>query len=219
MITGKFDETLLRTKQQRLYLYTNHPQIAEQTGYIGYLRGTFEKDDNSNILHMEFFPAETPLRYEFVEAFTSVMETLRAGILKSYKSMKDFCSGDGFDGRFYGDWAEEFAFRIDNAEFSFLFRLIPMRGDYNVYCYCYRSHFLDRHMARAMARGIRFTLFTLEDGESIKIEIPGREPREAVCRYIDETHVLVGADIFHIFEFAERIAALGGKVSQVKKDA
>lgn len=219
-ITGKFEnERLICNKMERLYLYANSVQICAQTGFQGRLRGYFEQ--NSGTYFDTYFPHKKPADAGFFDALQKVMDTLREGILKSFKDMKDFCIGEGFDSRFKGNWTEEFAFRIDHKGFAFLFRLIPMPGDYHVYVHCYRADWLDQHMDRA-ERGIRFIRsdyqekFRLEDGGRIRITALDGEVKEKVCRYIDDYHVEVGNYLYHICEFSEHSEKAGNKVDPVE---
>jgi hypothetical protein len=57
-------------------------------------------------------------------------------------------------------------------------------------------------------------LFQIPDGASITITYPpddGRGTLTCPCRYIDEAHVRVGNNDYHICEFAERMEALRAK--------
>jgi hypothetical protein len=47
------------------------------------------------------------------------------------------------------------------------------------------------------------TLFFIEDGGEIEIDIGGGETQRLVCRYIDEYHAWIGDRVYHIREFAE----------------
>jgi hypothetical protein len=59
------------------------------------------------------------------------------------------------------------------------------------------------------AKKIRFIdssynpLFTINDGEEIEITLYDGTPVRRVCRYIDEYHLWVGNDVFHIYQFAQ----------------
>lgn len=57
-------------------------------------------------------------------------------------------------------------------------------------------------------------LFQIPDGASITITYPPGDDRWTLtrpCRYIDEAHVRVGSNDYHICEFAERMEALGAR--------
>ena len=219
-ITGKFEhERLICNRMERLYLYKNSTQICAQTGFQGYARGDF--DNGGDRFFSDFYPYNPPCVNGFIAALQEVMDTLREGVLKSFDDLKSFCRGDGFDSRFTGNWTEEFAFRIDHAGFAFLFRLIPARGDYHVYCHCYYAKWLDQHMVNA-EKGIRFIdtnyqeKFRLEDGGKIRITAVDGKAEDRYCRYIDDYHVEVGSYLYHICEYAERMETIGSKVEPIK---
>ena len=219
-ITGKFEnERLICNRMERLYLYKNSAQICAQTGFQGYVRGDF--DNGGDRFFSDFYPLKSPCVNGFIDALQEVMDTLRDGILKSFTTMKDFCIGEGFDSRFQGNWTEEFAFRIDHNGFAFLFRLIPMRGDYHVYVHCYYANWLDQHMDQA-EHGIRFIdssyqeKFRLEDGGRIRITTLDGNVKERTCRYIDSYHVEVGDYLYHICEYGEMCETSGTKVDPVE---
>ena len=85
-------------------------------------------------------------------------------------------------------------------------RLNPDRGEYNLYCYCYRRDWLDQHMKDA-EKGIRFIdshykeLFRIPDGGKVKIHYSWNEDQIRTCRYIDDYHVEIGSNLYHICEF------------------
>ncbi len=100
-------------------------------------------------------------------------------------------------------------------------RLNPYKGEYNLYCYCYRRDWLDQHLAKA-ERGIRFIdpqykeLFRIPDGDKIRIFTGGGETRDRICRFIDDTHFETSGGytsaLYHICEFAERLEKSHGTV-------
>ena len=107
--------------------------------------------------------------------------------------------------------------RADTEKHSFLIRCNPARGDYNFYCYCYVREWLDRHMEKA-SRGIRFITpdykekFKIPDGDKIRITLSDGEQLDRTCRYIDDYHLEVGSNLYHICEFAERMEQNGNTV-------
>ncbi len=220
-ITGKFEnERLICTRMERLYLYKNSTQICAQTGFHGYLRGYFDKCGETYF--DTYFPHKTPADEGFFEALQKVMDTLRDdGMLQSFRTMKNWCITDGWDSHFVGNWAVEFAFRVDHNGFAFLFRLIPMPGDYHVYVHCYRADWLDQHMEQA-EHGIRFIdssyqeKFRLEDGGKIRIMTLDGKVKERTCRFIDDYHVEIGDYLYHICEYGEQIETSGTKVAPVE---
>lgn len=73
---------------------------------------------------------------------------------------------------------------------------------------------MNRHIDRAR-QDIRFIdsrykeLFRLPDGEQIIVINADGQKRDFTCRYIDETHLEVGNNLYHICEFAERMERSG----------
>ncbi len=136
-------------------------------------------------------------------------ELRKIGLLRDRDSMLEYCYGHP-DGRFMGNFSREYGYRVDTEQYTYLFRCIPTPGDNNFYCYAYVSDYLNAHMEKA-AQGIRFIdsryheLFRIPDGGHIIITHADGEKIKAYCRYIDETHAVIGKSIYHICEFAERM--------------
>jgi len=133
--------------------------------------------------------------------------------LKNRPAMKAF-SDKHSDSAFKGNYCTEYGFRVDTEKHAYLIRCNPVKGDYNFYCFCYVSEWLDKHIANA-ERGIRFIdpnyneKFRIQDGGKIIITSAWGERNERTCRYIDEAHTEVGDYLYHICEFAERMEKNG----------
>ncbi|MDR1322232.1 MAG: hypothetical protein LBK56_12565 [Gracilibacteraceae bacterium] len=57
-------------------------------------------------------------------------------------------------------------------------------------------------------------LFKIPDGANVKIVYPpgdGRDAKVRECKYIDDHHLRVGSETYHICEFAERMERIGAK--------
>lgn len=137
------------------------------------------------------------------------------GVLKDRSALAAYCrrtpeSSFGGDGREYG-------FRVDTEQYSYMLRLNPNRGEYNLYCYCYVRQWLDRHLHHA-EKGIRFITpdykekFRIDDGDKIRITLSTDETMDRICRYIDDYHVEVGRNLYHICQFAELMERNGNTV-------
>lgn len=207
------------TKAEAMYTYTQSAQIQSQTGCIGHLRadmdgtgsGFFSSwDDHRAYLKTEEFKAELGAVISALRSDPACGEPL-----KDRSSLASYCASRP-EARM--DTPENsYGFRADTDGYSYLFRLNPDDGFYNVFCYCYRRDLLDRHMKSA-ERGIRFIdthyndLFRVPDGGRVRITSRSGEQRECVCRYIDEYHAEIGSGsgaLFHICEFAEHMEASG----------
>jgi len=213
---------------EQLYTYTQSQQIRSQTGNIGCLRGDMGSDGK------EFYTSWTSYRDdlrspEFIEELDRVINGLRDG-----KNKISFLQNRYALARYWRSHPEakmqdprSFGFRVDTEKYSYLMRLNPHRGEYNLYCYCYRRDWLERHLKEA-EKGIRFISsdyqekFRLPDGGKIRIRYPDGERRETVCRYIDDYHFEIGAggrNLFHICEFAEIMEKHGAVVEPMESFA
>lgn len=209
------------TPQEQKYSYTQSSQIMGQTGCIGHLRGFFD-GDGRDFQHTWDQHDPRLITDEFRDDFNEVFKALKSdkafgGMLKSRSALAKYCNAHS-GGRFSPD-GQDFGMRADTGQYAYLLRLNPGRGEYNVYCYCYRADWLMRHMARA-ERGIRFITpnydekFRISDGDSVRITTCDGRSRDWECRYIDDYHFEIGsnANLYHIAEFAERMAHNGSAV-------
>lgn len=207
------------TRAEQKYCYSQSQQIAGQTGCIGHLRADMDSNGKGFFSSWDNHRGDLKTQ-EFKDEFDEVINTLRFdeqydGILKDRSALASYCckhpeSVIGNDGHAYG-------FRADTEQYSYMLRLNPYKGEYNLYCYCYKRDWLDQHMKRA-EKGIRFItpdykeVFRIPDGDQIRITRSDGTQLDRVCRYIDETHTEVGSNLYHICEFAERMEAAGNMV-------
>ena len=210
-------EMVLRpaTSAERLYTYAQSAQLCSQTGCIGYLRGDMGESGK------DFYTTWTDCRDdlktpEFKGELDKVINALRfdedlGGVLKSRTALGRFCHGQPESA--FGNETQDFGFRANTEQFSYLFRLNPGQGMYNLYCYCYRWDWLDQHMKNA-ERGIRFItpdfreLFRIPDGDKVRIIASDGSFENLHCRYIDDYQMEIGFgwnSILHICQFAEQM--------------
>lgn len=195
--------------EERKYTYRQSQQISMQTSFIGYLRADFGSTGK------EFFSSWNDFRKdlktdEFKEEFDDVINSLREnnGVLSGRGAMSKYCYDT--PGSSFENDRNEYGIRVDTEKYTYLMRLNPRQGEYNLYCYCYEKKWLDRHMQQA-ERGIRFIdphykeLFRIPDGDKIRITLNNGEQLDRECRYIDEYHLEVGNNLYHICEFAQRM--------------
>lgn len=126
------------------------------------------------------------------------------------------------------EWAKEKAQELlhkkrNKDKERYLMRFNPNRGEYNLYCYCYQKEWLNSHLKNA-ERGIRFIdphyqeQFRIADGEKISIKLGDGKTMERTCRYIDDYHLEVGTNLYHICEFAELCERNGHTVEPAAKE-
>ena len=159
------------TKAEQMYCYTQSDQIMGQTGCIGHLRADMG-DSGDQFFHAWTSHCERLLTPEFDAEFYQVIRQLREedGFLKSRAAVSAYCYRQ-IDSAIDLS-SQDFAFRADTKDYSYLLRLNPQKGMYTVYCYCYQREFLDHHLKQA-EKGIRFItsnyteLFRIPDGGKI----------------------------------------------------
>lgn len=201
---------------ERNYCYSQSQQISMQTGLIGYLRADMDSDGKG------FFSTWNGFRdnlksEDFKLEFDDVINELRKeeNFLHD-RSTLSRCCGRMPESEFHND-RNEFGFRVDTGHYAYMMRLNPNKGEYNLYCYCYVRQWLDQHLHRA-ERGIRFItpdykeIFRIPDGDKVRITLSTDETLDRVCRYIDDYHLEVGNNLYHICEFAERMERNGNTV-------
>ncbi len=206
------------TPAERLYTTGQSMQIEGQTGCIGRFQTGMSEDGKGP------FPKWSSGREglnsgEFQQELESVIKALiddeqYGGFLKSCDAMRDFCQEhpeSGFNNGF------AFGFRADTAQYAYLIRLQPYKGEENLFIYCYRRDWLDSHMKQA-EKGIRFITphyeekFRVADGDKVRIRRFDGRDFERVCRYIDDCHVEIGNELYHICQFAEIMERNGNSV-------
>ena len=137
------------------------------------------------------------------------------------KAMSSYCYSTP-DSSFNDD-RNHYGIRLDTEKYSYLMRFNPNRGEYNLYCYCYQKEWLNSHLKNA-ERGIRFIdphyqeQFRIADGEKISIKLGDGKTMERTCRYIDDYHLEVGTNLYHICEFAELCERNGHTVEPAAKE-
>ena len=210
------------TEKEDKYTFSNSMQISMQCGLIGHLRADMDSDGNGFFSSWEDYRKELKTN-EFKDELDKVINSLReeGDILYNRKSLAKYCYSSpqakmNNEQDYYGG-------RIDTEKYAYLCRLNPNKGEYNLYCYCYIKDWLDKHI-RSAEKGIRFITpeykekFRISDGEKIRITFSDGEVKDRVCRYIDDSHVEVGDDLYHICEFAERMEQCGATFIPLRSD-
>ena len=204
------------TEAEDKYTFRQSSQISGQCGLIGHLRADMNTDGNG--FFSSWFDYRPDLKTDdFKAEFEEVINSLQeeGDVLHSRSDLAKYCystpqSKMQAEQDYYG-------VRVDTEKYAFLLRLNPNKGEYNLYCYCYRRDWLDSHLRQA-ERGIRFInpnykeLFRIPDGDRVRLLYSDGEKADRTCRYIDDYHVEVGDNLYHICEFAERMERSQAKV-------
>ena len=210
------------TEKEDKYTFSNSMQISMQCGLIGHLRADMDSDGNGFFSSWEDFRKELKTD-EFKDEFDKVINSLReeGDILYNRKSLAKYCYSS--PQAKMNNEQDYYGVRVDTEKYAYLCRLNPNKGEYNLYCYCYIKDWLDKHI-RSAEKGIRFITpeykekFRISDGEKIRITFSDGEVKDRVCRYIDDSHVEVGNDLYHICEFAERMEQCGATFIPLRSD-
>ena len=210
------------TEEEDKYTFSNSMQISMQCGLIGHLRADMDSDGNGFFSSWEDYRKELKTN-EFKDEFDKVINSLReeGDILYNRKSLAKYCYSS--PQAKMNNEQDYYGVRVDTQKYAYLCRLNPNKGEYNLYCYCYIKNWLDKHI-RSAEKGIRFITpeykekFRIGDGEKIRITFSDGEVKDRVCRYIDDSHVEVGDDFYHICEFAERMEQCGATFIPLRSD-
>lgn len=202
------------TREEQKYGYTQSHQIAGQTGCIGHLWADMDTDGKGFFSSWDDHRGDLKTQ-EFKDEFDEVINALRfdaqyGSILTNHNSLAEYCSKYP-NSAIAGD-SRSFGFRADTEQHSYMLRLNPHKGEYNLYCY--RRDWLDAHMRRA-EKGIRFITpdykekFRIQDGDKVRITTKSGDTRDRVVRYIDDYHMELSGGysnaLYHICEFAEQL--------------
>ena len=210
------------TEKEDKYTFSNSMQISMQCGLIGHLRADMDSDGNGFFSSWEDYRKELKSD-EFKDEFDKVINSLReeGDILYNRKALAKYCYSS--PQAKMNNEQDYYGVRVDTEKYAYLCRLNPNKGEYNLYCYCYIKDWLDKHI-RSAEKGIRFITpeykekFRISDGEKIRITFSDGEVKDRVCRYIDDSHVEVGDDLYHICEFAERMEQCGATFIPLRSD-
>ena len=203
-----FDSVLsIMTPEERKYAYRNSHQISMHTGIIGYLSADLGTSGKEFYSTWNEFNSKLKTE-EFAKELDKVIDELRLEhqMLFSRENLYKFCFRDPQAAM--NEDKREFGYRLDLPKHTYMLRFNPFKGEFNLYCHCYRKDYLDSHIHCAN-KGIRFIdphyneKFRIADGDKIRITYPNGESAERTCRYIDDYHLEVGNNTFQICEFAE----------------
>lgn len=215
-------------KEEILYTYKNPNIISDKTGLIGYVRADFGSTGRE-FYHTWWQINSSLPGEEFSETLDRVIGFCRKkdNFLSNRRNLENFVFNTSNEvlefGEKYG-FGKDYGVRIDEGDFTFLMRLNPIQGNYNLYCYCYKKDWLDSHIEKAK-KGIRFIdshyneKFRIADGEKVIIKYPNHaESRTETCRYVDDYHFILNHNLFHICEFAELAEQDGQTVEPANKE-
>jgi len=108
--------------------------LNKEDGCVGYLRGDFGKSGDE-FWHSWFDGNNSRNTPEFKSEFQEVMETLRQGVLKDFKSAVDYCRNHP-EARIPGEPEHRFGFKMETDDRQYFIRCTMLRDD-NFYIFAY----------------------------------------------------------------------------------
>ena len=131
------------TPEERAFTYSDEQVIMEQMGCIGYLRADMDSSGKGFFSTWNDFRPDLKTQ-AFKGEFDAVINALRfddacSGILKDRDSLARYCYSHPDTS--YGN-SREYGIRADTEDNAYYMRLNPHKGEYNLYCYCYKSSLL-----------------------------------------------------------------------------
>ena len=205
------------TENEDKYSFQQSSQLSNQCGLIGKLRADMDTDGNGFFSSWDDYRNDLKTD-EFKVEFDYVINSLRekGGILHNRKSLANYCYSNP-QSKMKGE-QDYYGIRVDTEKYAYLLRLNPNKGEYNLYCYCYIKDWLDSQIKGA-EKGIRFIdshykeKFRIADGDKITIRYSNGKTADKICRYVDDYHLEVGSNLYHICEFAEICESNGHTVT------
>lgn len=208
-------------KEEVKYSYPQSTQICGQTGCIGY-QGV--KPSDTPLIGLFFDNCPEGFDADLIDAIETLRHTeIFVDMFKEKRTIRQFIENNPYY-RINGNHGDECGVTVETDDYTYLIRFIPSEDDSDiVYISCYKRSPLESHINNAK-RGIRFInsqykeLFIIEDGGKIIFERPGDDPKEMICRYIDDYHADINENIYHICQFAEMCENIGAKCVPVERN-
>lgn len=209
------------TTQETLFAYKLPTAINSYIGLIGCFRADYGSDGTSFCHSFSDGPYKDKAdKNGFKDIFNNFVNELTAS-LSNFEQMSKFCENSVFARHESGLFSGDYLFRRDEGLFSLIVKMIPVQGVYNIYIHCYFKEQLDYYIEHSK-KGIRFInsnyreLFRIPNGGQITIEQPNGNLTPCVCYYIDDYHTVIGHNIWHICEFAEKMERIKTPYKPIK---
>ena len=208
---------------ERLYAYKQSADIGSHCGAVGCLRGDMGEDGQA--FHTTWEDCCGHLwTTGFLVDRERVLDALRlderyGNVLKDRDTLTAYCKEHPESDM--GRYDPEYVFRLDTEQYTYFLRLCPDDLEYDFELLPYRRDLFDLHMEQA-EKGIRFItpnfkeMFTIPDGDRIRIITGGGEIRDRVARFVDEYRVELFTDynstLYLLHDFAEKAERTGSRV-------
>lgn len=205
---------------EQKYMFDQTPSIKSKSGYIGYAR---EDVDNLNLINeidwLNVFEnrVSDKVKRDIKELLNIRNEYENFGRFISFQSNMDNRRLFMYENICY------YGVRVDINSTTFLIRLSRLVSKPSMAVFVYNTKEYDHHRNEAKTKGIRIidshykTLFTIQDGDQIKMISANGKYFMPTCRYLDEYHLEVGGSCYHICQFAELMEQKNNTVIPIRK--
>jgi len=194
---------LIPVPSQEHSLFFSQDTEPERLGIIGHLRADFDSGTSFFITWFEKQPhlKTDSFRAEFNLILNSLRHNIEAPVLRSRADMNKYCYAHS-EQRINGVSRELSAgFKIVTDSYSYYFRCVPCKGEYDLYCYAYDNNYLLPELAGQHELPNDCYSVLPSTGELIRIErgekghfvcdTAGLDPEQARCK-ADEINGLRG---------------------------
>ena len=133
------------------FVYSNE-KVASYVGLIGYLRADF--DTTGDMFYStwnEYAPNASLNNANFKKVLDTVINSFRkkGELLENRKSMYKYCVANKRGILGCDCYDDCYGFRVDCEDHTFLMRCTPVKGAYDLYCYCYEKALLDEFLCKS----------------------------------------------------------------------
>lgn len=201
------------TKEEQLFCRPLSPILGGMTGCVGSLRYNFSME-GPVFVNEEGGLCDQLKEEGFEELQKQVVKCLKGTAslgkpLENRESLETFCA-------YFPEakMEEGYVFRMDFGPYTYMVKMDPTPGVYNLYAPCYLRKFLEEHLEKA-AYGFSFPCtpfcegFTLQDGDKLQeVDNDGRKTIYTF-RFLDDNHLELQSPfeskIYHIEEYLEKL--------------
>lgn len=164
------------------------------SGCVGRLEGNLAIDipEFTYTWNEKFLRQDAP---GFIEDFNDMIDTLRQGMMKSPRDMRQYCRAHP-DSAMDGKESPPYAFRVDTGRYSYLLTCTYYYSNIRFWIYAYSTVDLERHMREA-SNGIPIfdqqghERFRMPDGGRIQVLSPTGSAVDWTLKYLDKDRFIL----------------------------
>jgi len=212
-------------REEMKYTLLQDERLSIKTGCICHMRVDFGPSGTNFLSLYDDHNILLAKMDGFKDEFNRVIESLRFdethnNFLNNRKSLLAYCKSNP-QAQFPDD-KNRYGFRLDVGVYTYMICCKPYSGEYDFSCIVYDKYRLDTHIHNSR-KGIRFIdsekkeLFTITDGETVRLTTSDGDYEDAICRYLDDFQVRIGDKYFYIKEFVKELEVMNVSIEPVRK--